>query len=65
MKHARRPLLRTFTTPLLIALLSLTGLLWALLAEGPADLLAGLLVATPLLILVALRRPARWQDRRR
>lgn len=51
---------RAFRQPLVILLASLAGLVWALLAEGPPDAVASLLVAVPLLAILWA-----WVRRRR
>lgn len=47
-RRRKRPW-QTFRVPLSIAILSFTGLVWALVVDGPTDLIATALVAVPLL----------------
>lgn len=47
-RRRRRPW-QTFRLPVSIAILSFTGLVWALVADGPTDFVATALVAAPLL----------------
>jgi hypothetical protein len=50
--NGRRSLWRVFGLPLLIAAVSLYGLVWALLVEGPADILAALAAGCALLFVI-------------
>lgn len=57
--NARRSLWRVFGAPLLLGILSLAGLIWALLVEGPADLVASLAAGCGLAVVAwnLARRP--------
>lgn len=52
---------QVFRAPLAILLLSLVGLIWALLAEGLADVVASAMAGAPLLAVMWTR----WRRRRR
>lgn len=61
----RRPLWRIFAAPALIAILSLAGLIWALLVEGGLDVVAGLAAGASLAAVAwALLRRNREESRR-
>ncbi len=57
--NARRSLWRVFGAPLLLGILSLAGLIWALLVEGPVDLVASLAAGCGLAVVAwtLVRRP--------
>jgi hypothetical protein len=59
-RMSRRSLWQVFRAPLVVAAISLSGLIGALLIDGPADLLWSAAVALPLAVIVVLaprRRP--------
>ena len=51
MTRDRRRIVRIFAVPLLVFSVSLAGLLWALLAEGRTDRLAGLAAGVSLAVI--------------
>lgn len=55
----------TFRTPLALALISLAGLIGALLAEGGLDLILTIAVATPLLTIATFAFIAVYRRKRR
>lgn len=58
MKPGKASLLRIFAVPAALFVVGLTGLIWALLVDGPQDVLAGLAVGSSLAVLgwVLLKR---------
>ena len=66
-KHRRQSLYRIFLIPLLVFIISVAGLIMALIVEGKADFLAGLAVAAPIavLLVLALRSIRKKPERRR
>ena len=66
-KDRRQSLYRIFLIPLLVFIISVAGLIMALIVEGEADFLAGLAVAAPVavLLILALRSISKKSERRR
>ena len=66
-KDRRQSLYRIFLIPLLVFIISVAGLIMALIVEGKADFLAGLAVAAPVavLLILALRSIGKKPERRR
>lgn len=66
-KDRRQSLYRIFLIPLLVFIISVAGLIMALIVEGKADFLAGLAVAAPIavLLVLALRSISKKSERRR
>ena len=51
MRRRKVSLRRVFAVPAMLFVIGLTGLIWALLVDGPQDVLAGLAVGAPLGVL--------------
>lgn len=66
-KDRRQSLYRIFLIPLLVFIISVAGLIMALIVEGKADFLASLAVAAPVavLLILALRSISKKSERRR
>ena len=66
-KDRRQSLYRIFLIPLLVFIISVAGLIMALIVEGKADFLAGLAVSAPVavLLILALRSISKKPEQRR
>ncbi len=54
MRRRKASLRRVFAVPALLFVAGLTGLVWALLVDGPQDVVAGLAAGSPLAVLAWL-----------